>query len=92
MQGGKVTVSQSGSQLAAEVTGFSPAPTSVDYQWFVNDEEIPSATDSTFDTGSTDINPNDQYTVRVILHRTGHTDRLVAGDFGRERPTGLIRR
>ena len=88
--GGKVAVTQDGNVLTAAVTGFDPEPTSLDYQWFANDDLVPGATNATFDAGN--IEAGDHFAVRVIAHRAGYTDRLIAGYFNLDLPTGLVRR
>jgi hypothetical protein len=90
LTGGKVTVTQDGNVLTAAVTGFDPEPTSLDYQWFANDDLVPGATDATFDAGT--IEAGDNFAVRVIAHRAGYTDRLIAGYYNLDLPTGLVRR
>ena len=64
-----------GQTLTAGVSGWSPTPTSLSYQWLLNGKPISRATSSTYVVGSRDAGKT--ISVRVVGTRTGYLPETV---------------
>ncbi|MDR0482383.1 MAG: hypothetical protein LBH13_04395 [Cellulomonadaceae bacterium] len=78
-----------GVRLTATTAGFSPAPTSLTYQWYRNNEGIPNATFKTWQSSVTDLHA--KIKVCVTARRNGRNTKTVCSGQYQLNPDGSWR-